>query len=72
MKLVNDTVERFRKQKFINEKVTGGLKRNDPKTSKFYFQRYIKKVPWLPSGKLSELSYDKYFKICRLPPSTYS
>lgn len=61
MKLVNDTVERFRKQKFLNEKVTGGLKRNDPK-----------KVPWLPSGKLSELSYDKYFKICRLPPSTYS
>ena len=53
MKLVNDTVERFRKQKFINEKVTRGLKRNDPK-----------KVPWLPSGKLSELSYDKYFKIC--------
>ena len=61
MKLVNDTVERFRKQKFINEKVTRSLKRNDPK-----------KVPWLPSGKLSELPYDKYFKICRLPPSTYS
>ena len=57
MKLVNDTIERFKKQKLINEKVAEGLKRNDPKTPKLY---------------LSELSYRKYFKICRLPPSTYS
>ena len=32
MKLVNDTIERFKKQKLINEKVAEGLKRNDPKT----------------------------------------
>ena len=36
MKLVNDAIERFKKQKLINEKVTEGLKRNDPKTPKFY------------------------------------
>ena len=37
MKLVNDTIERFKKQqKLINEKVAEGLKRNDAKTAKFY------------------------------------
>ena len=36
MKLVNDTTERFKNQKLINEKVAEGLKRNDPKISKFY------------------------------------
>ena len=35
MKLVNDTMESFKKkQKLINEKVPEGLKRNDPKTPK--------------------------------------
>ena len=29
MKLVNDTIERLKKQKLINEKVAEGLKRND-------------------------------------------
>ena len=38
MKLVNDTIERFKKQKLINEKVAEGLKRNDPKTPKFYLR----------------------------------
>ena len=36
MKLVNDTIERLKKQKLINEKYAEGLKRNDPKTPKFY------------------------------------
>ena len=36
MKLVNDMIERFKKQKLINEKVAKGLKRNDPNTLKFY------------------------------------
>ena len=54
-----------KEQKLINEKVPEGLKRNDPKTPKSY-QRYIKKVV------NSELSCHKYFKICRLPPLTYS
>ena len=36
MKLVNDIIERLKKQKLMNEKVTEGLKRNDPKTPKFY------------------------------------
>ena len=43
MKLVNDTIERFKKQKLINEKVAEGLKRNDPKTAKFYLQPKILK-----------------------------
>ena len=43
MKLVNDTMERFKKQKLINEKVAEGLKRNDPKTAKFYLRPKIHK-----------------------------
>ena len=43
MKLVNDTIERFKKQKLINEKVAEGLKRNDPKTPKFYLRLKIHK-----------------------------
>ena len=43
MKLVNDTIERFKKQKLINEKVAEGLKRNDPKTPKFYLRSKIHK-----------------------------
>ena len=43
IKLVNDTIERFKKQKLINEKVAEGLKRNDPKTPKFYLRPKIHK-----------------------------
>ena len=32
MKLVNDTIKRFKKQKLVNEKVAKDLKRNDPQT----------------------------------------
>ena len=38
MKLVNDTIARFKKQKLMNEKVTEDLKRNDTKTPKFYLR----------------------------------
>ena len=38
MKLVNDTIERIKNQKLINQKVAESLKRNDPKTPKFYLQ----------------------------------
>ena len=43
MKLVNYTIERFKKQKLMNEKVAEGLKRNDPKTPKFYLRPKIHK-----------------------------
>ena len=43
MKLVNDTIKRFIKQKLINKKVAEGLKGNDPKTPRFY--------PWLKIQK---------------------
>ena len=43
MKLVNDAIERFKKQKLINEKVAEGLKRNYPKTPKFYLGPKIHK-----------------------------
>ena len=43
MKLLNDTIERFKKQKLINEKVAEGQKRNDPKTPKFYLRPKIHK-----------------------------
>ena len=43
MKLVNETIERFKKQNLMNEKVAEGLKRNDPKTSKFYLRLKINK-----------------------------
>ena len=36
-----DTIEIFKKQKLINEKVTEGPKRNDPNTPKFYLRRKI-------------------------------
>ena len=41
MKLVNDTIVSFKKQKLINEKVADGLKRNDPKTPKLYLRPKI-------------------------------
>ena len=43
MKLVNDTIGRFKNQKLINQKVAEGLKRNDPKTPKFYLRPKIHK-----------------------------
>ena len=43
MKLVNDTIERFKKQKLINEKVSEGLKRNGPRTLNFYLRPKIHK-----------------------------
>ena len=38
MKFVKNTIERFKKQKLINEKVADDLKRNDPKTPKLYLR----------------------------------
>ena len=43
MKLFNDTIEKFKKQKLINEKVAEGLNRNVPKTPKFYLRPKIHK-----------------------------
>ena len=43
MKLVNDTIERFKKQKLINEKVSERLKRNGPRTPNFYLRPKIHK-----------------------------
>ena len=43
LKLVNDTTERFKKQKFINEKVAEGMKRNDLKTPKVYLRPTLHK-----------------------------
>ena len=43
MKLVNDTIEKFKKQKLINEKVAEDLKRNYPKTPEFYLRPEIHK-----------------------------
>ena len=43
MKLVSDTIERLKKKQTINEKVADGLKRNDPRTSKFYMRPKIHK-----------------------------
>ena len=43
LKLVNDTIERFKKQKLMNANVTEGLKRNDPKNPKFYLRPKIHK-----------------------------
>ena len=41
MKFVKNTIERFKKQKLINEKVADGLKRNDPTTPKLYLRPKI-------------------------------
>ena len=43
MKLVNDAIERFKKQNLINKKIAEGLKINDPKTSKLDLQPKIHK-----------------------------
>ena len=34
-KLVNDTTKRFKKEKFLKEKITDGLKESNPKSPKF-------------------------------------
>ena len=65
MKLVNDTIERFKKQKLINEKVAEGLKRNDPKTPKFYLRSKIHKEgnpgrPVVSSVNCQTASISKY------------
>ena len=41
MELVNATKERLKKQKLRNEKGAEQLKRNDPKTPKFYLRPKI-------------------------------
>ena len=43
MKLVNDTTEKFKKQKLTNQKVAEALKRNDPQKTKFYLRPKIHK-----------------------------
>ena len=43
MKLVNDTIERFKKQKLIIETVAEGMRRNDPKTPKVCLRPTIHK-----------------------------
>ena len=43
MKLVNDTIERFKKQKIINEKIAESLKRNGAKTQKLYLRPKLHK-----------------------------
>ena len=62
-KLVNDTIQRFRKEKLLKEKIADGLKVSNLKTPKFYMQPKIhkKKKPWSTSSKLSQLSHIKYF-----------
>ena len=37
-KLVNDTIERFKKEKLLKQKITDGIKVSNPKTPKFYMQ----------------------------------
>ena len=57
MKLVNDTIERFQKQKLVNEKVAEGLKRNDPKTRKFYLRPKIHKEGHPGCPVVSSMNY---------------
>ena len=42
-KLVNDTIQRFKKEKLLKEKIADGLKVPNPKTPKFYMQGKIRK-----------------------------
>ena len=42
-KLVNDTIQRFKKEKLLKEKITDGLKVSNAKTPKFYMQPKIQK-----------------------------
>ena len=65
MKLVNDTIERFKKQKLINVKVAEGLKRNEPKTPKFYLRPKIHKEsnpghPVVSSVNCHNANFSKY------------
>ena len=60
MKLVNDTIERFKKQKLINEKVAEGLKRNEPKTPKFYLRPKIHKESNPGHPVVSSVKYVDY------------
>ena len=42
-KLVNDTIQIFKNEKLLQEKITDSLKESNPKTSKFYMQPKIHK-----------------------------
>ena len=50
-RLLNDTIQRFKKQKMMKEKVAEGWKTEDPRTPKFYLRAKINKTkkPWSPS-----------------------
>ena len=41
VKLVNDTIQRFKKEKLLKEKIADGLEVSNPKTPKFYMQPKI-------------------------------
>ena len=43
-RLLNDTIERFKKQKMMKEKVAEGLKTENPRTPKFCLQAKIDKT----------------------------
>ena len=42
-KSVNDTVQRFKREKLLKQKITDGLKVSNPKTPKFYMEPKIHK-----------------------------
>ena len=61
-KLVNDTIQRFKKEKLLKKKIPDGLKVPNQKTPKFYMQPKIhKKITWSTSRKLSQLPHFKCF-----------
>ena len=61
-KLVNDTIQRFKKEKLLKKKIPDGLKVPNQKTPKFYMQPKIhKKITWSTSSKLSQLPHFKCF-----------
>ena len=63
-KLVNDTIQRFKKEKLLKKKIPDGLKVPNQKTPKFYMQPKIhKKITWstsISSANCRTSSVSKY------------
>lgn len=65
--LVNQTIDRFKKEQLINENIANGLKNQSSRTPQFYISTNSERIqPRSSFGKFNKLPRCYYLKICRL------
>ena len=63
--LVNQTIDRFKKEQLINENIANGLKNQSSRTPQFYISKNSQRMR-SSFGKFNKLPHCYYLKICRL------